>query len=723
MKQHEIFNDAKWVSGEVGANNEIFVLRSEFSVEDVKNAKIFVIGLGYFHCYINGKEISDDLFLPLSTDYEVRPDYPTNEVLTGHRIYVPNYDVTSFLKNGVNELIIHFGGGWYTVGRGRGFGMPKAIWRICGEDKNGEFDFVSSEKDLVAKSFVDKYDQTTLELHDYTKYDLEDRWEKAVLAKPLDTEYLFTNCPADKVCESLSVVKVKEFADHTVYDCSKNTTGYPVLEILAEENETVKVEFSEELTADTDIDPKFAHSQKFVVISDGKNREVKPLFIWYGFRYMSVYGNAKVKAVEVVHTKADVLSTFESDNECLNWINKTFINTQLTNMHGGIPSDCPHIERRGYTGDGQLVCHAVMNVLDAKEFYRKWIEDIKDCQDKESGHVQYTAPYIRSGGGPGGWGCAIVEVPYRFYQHYGEKSVLADAYPQMLKYFEYLEAHSENGLVVSDKAGEWCLGDWCTPQQIVLPAPFVNNYFYIKSLMRAIEIAKIIGKDDDIALFEQRIAERKKALINSYYNTFDGNFLGVVQGANAMAVDIGIGDKRTYENLVKYYKFKGGYDTGIFGTDIVTRVLFENGDAELACKLLVSDIDNSFDRMRKLGATTFWEYWPQTYRNWEVYERSHNHPMFGAPVAYMYDHILGVRLSRKEDSSAKIEISLAMISFINKLCGSRVIDGVRVFVDYEKNDSKISIRITLSDSIDAALVWGNDRYELCKGENEFEFEF
>ena len=121
------------------------------------------------------------------------------------------------------------------------------------------------------------------------------------------------------------------------------------------------------------------------------------------------------------------------------------------------------------------------------------MEDISDCQDVYTGHVQYTAPYLRSGGGPGGWGCAIVEVPYQYYLHYGDTEPLRRYYAQMLRYFDYLEAHSQNGLVTSDKAGQWCLGDWCAPQVVALPAPFVNNYFYIKSLMRMVEIAKLVG--------------------------------------------------------------------------------------------------------------------------------------------------------------------------------------------------------------------------------------
>ena len=97
----------------------------------------------------------------------------------------------------------------------------------------------------------------------------------------------------------------------------------------------------------------------------------------------------------------------------------------------------------------------MLTTLDAEAFYKKWMRDIGDCQDTLSGHVQYTAPYINSGGGPGGWGSAIVEVPYQLYKHYGDISVLTDYYPQMRRYIDYLEAHSAYGLVVSDKEGAW----------------------------------------------------------------------------------------------------------------------------------------------------------------------------------------------------------------------------------------------------------------------------
>lgn len=85
-----------------------------------------------------------------------------------------------------------------------------------------------------------------------------------------------------------------------------------------------------------------------------------PWFTWHGFRYFELTNNAEPVRCEVVHSDCAVTSSFESDSEMLNWLYDAYIRTQLSNMHSGVPSDCPHIERLGYTGDGQLCCEAAM---------------------------------------------------------------------------------------------------------------------------------------------------------------------------------------------------------------------------------------------------------------------------------------------------------------------------------------------------------------------------
>lgn len=721
MNRQQMFGKAEWMdAGESAA--KIHVLRGKFNVNGAKRATLRVLGLGFFHCFINGVRVGEDLFLPLNTDYEARADYPTGEILSGHRIYVPEYDITHMLREGENVIAIHFGGGWYTHNAEARFGDAKAIWRIFGEDADGAFDFVSSERDRIGASFVCGYSLTYLEEHDYLsgnpdfvlpEFD-DDSWPHASHAKPLETEYEFSDCPADRVVETLPVKMIGEADGWTVYDCGTNTSGWPVIALKAEKGACAEILFSEELNPDGTINEKFGHRQCMRMTSDGVERVVRPLFTWFAFRYFAIRGDAKPKGVEVVYSAVKVSSGFESDNDLLNWIHDTYVNTQLTNMHAGIPSDCPHIERRGYTGDGQLTCHAAMNILDAKSFYRKWMKDIADCQDVRTGHIQYTAPYLRSGGGPGGWGCAIVEVPYEYYRQYGDKTVLEAYYPSMMRYFDYLEAHSYGAFVVSDKAGEWCLGDWCPPISVILPAPFVNNYFYIKSLNRCIEIAKVIGKEEDILTFEARIRARKEAIMAAYYNVWDGNFLGNQQGANAFAVDIGLGDERTYRNLVEYYRSLGRYDTGIFGTDIVTRVLFEHGDGQLAVNLLLATDKTSFAGMRDRGATTFWEYWPCSLK-----DRSHNHPMFGAVVAYLYDYLLGIRAKNGSPAYEKIEIAPVIVDGVDRLSGWRTLPSGVVAVLYEKKAGGVDFVICIPEGQTAEFVCCGERRTLTSGENIF----
>ena len=96
MKQSEVFNQAIWVNA--GENASKFqILRGKFCVVKVKKAVLRVMGLGFFHCYINGVRVSNDMFLPLNTDFEPRDNFPTGEIVTGHRVYVPEFDVTDML--------------------------------------------------------------------------------------------------------------------------------------------------------------------------------------------------------------------------------------------------------------------------------------------------------------------------------------------------------------------------------------------------------------------------------------------------------------------------------------------------------------------------------------------------------------------------------------------------------------------------------------------------
>ena len=93
------------------------------------------------------------------------------------------------------------------------------------------------------------------------------------------------------------------------------------------------------------------------------------------------------------------------------------------------------------------------------------------------------------------------------------------------------------------------------------------------------------------------------------------------------------------EETVKKYSSLDGFDCGIFAADALIRVLFENGKADLAFKLLTSHKEKaSYGYMMDCGATTFWEYMTGM--------ASHNHPMFSAPVSSFFKYLLGILIVR-----------------------------------------------------------------------------
>ena len=52
MNQEYYFKNAGWV-GKIGCGfKDFFVVRGKFNISDVKSSKLFVLGLGFFKCYI-----------------------------------------------------------------------------------------------------------------------------------------------------------------------------------------------------------------------------------------------------------------------------------------------------------------------------------------------------------------------------------------------------------------------------------------------------------------------------------------------------------------------------------------------------------------------------------------------------------------------------------------------------------------------------------------------
>ena len=207
-----------------------------------------------------------------------------------------------------------------------------------------------------------------------------------------------------------------------------------------------------------------------------------------------------------------------------------------------------------------------------------------------------------------------------------------------------------------------------------------------------------------------------------------------VQGANAFAVDLGLGDAYaraqgsnhcseetcvaeggTYKNLVTYYEKLGHFDTGIFATDVLTRVLFENGQAELAARLLIQNGDQGYAHWRENGATTFHEYWDSSR------SRSHNHPMFGAPVAYIFEHLLGIRQKDGTAGYESLVIEPKATALFGRMAGSIETVRGKIAVAYEKRNGKTVFTVTVPKTVSAVFRFDGKDTPLAEGENHLSF--
>lgn len=736
MKFFEVFGNAKYVLS-ADKNQFPYVRKSFFIEKPIKKATLTVSVLGFCELCVNGEKITDVLYVTTYSQYNAQTlkdignispeDGYFNDELR-YSVYYSQFDVTRFLKTGKNALGIVVSGGWYRTGNDkygthRNYGDTKTCFRLQIECEDGErIEVLSDAACKVYESFLieggiyhEEQDERK-EIVDFSSADFDDSsWGYAVEVDAPEAEYRLNECPANKIIRWVKPKLVKSTSKYAVYDAGENITGFPVLKTVCGVGEELRCVYSETLTAEGYIDPEHGYKQESIFITDGR-KEHNIRFTWHGFRYFQVSctgGAVTCDRCAIVHADIKNTSTFQSDSEILNWIYDAFVRSQLGNYQCGVPTDCPQIERKGYTGDGQLLCDLGMMLFNSRALYKKWLQDISDCQDAKTGFVHYTAPcFVGCGGGPGGWSVAVIAVPYAYYRAYGDKAVLEEFYPKMCKYVEYMEYSSADGLVtIRDRIG-WCLGDWESPRgrDGLLPPSFVNTCFYINALQQLSKIAVLLGKETDCERYKRRIVELQNSVNLAYYDAATSNYCGNDQGANAIALKAGLGNAKTQKNLADRYAEAEEFDTGIFATKILIENLFKNGYADVAYSMLNSQGECSFNDWKRKGATTLYESWKNA--------RSYNHPMFGAVVEYFFTYLLGIRQAGDSCGYKKVLINPIALEKVNTLSGSIQTVLGRIAVSITRKDVQSTFIVEIPDGVEGEFVYGNMRIKLSAGENK-----
>ena len=715
-----------WISADKECQSPVILRRFELASK-VRRATLTVTGLGFFEARINDINVTNDRFLPLLTDYEYRDlsqlIYPLKDTTT-HRIYYCEYDICGLLRQGENVLSIELGNGWYRQLERIGEGhlefsdILKAIYRIdietdCGNIcicSDGSESWYAGERiynNLFTGEVIDPgsvtYEEKTVNIIPDTA---------SLLCKQIGTP--------DRVIRKITPVCLGERNGKKVYDAGENISGVVRAVISSPKGSKTVLRFSENINSDLSLnfisvagDYDCFSGRKQIMedtfISCGRKYVFEPKFTWHCFRYFEVEGDFDSLEVLVIHSNIPVTSRWESSSEGLNFLYEAYIRNQLDNMHCSIPSDCPHRERLGYTGDGQICATAGMLLFDSREFYKKWIVDILDCQDKVSGHVQHTAPLMGGGGGPGGWGCAIVTVPFAYYRHYGDIEMLKNCYGAMKLYINYMKNHSENGLVVREEDGGWCLGDWASLDGEQIPEPYVNSCYLVKCLGLLEEAARLTDNRSDIPEFIALKETVTAAIKQNYLNEDGTSYCGSVQGADVFAVWAGIEGADFAERIASKYEKTEYIDTGFLSTDMLFEVLFKYGYCNTALKLFESEKIGSFLYMKRQGATTLWEYMSGIH--------SHCHPMFGACVRQLFISVLGITQKEGTVGYQYPVIKPCIPKKLESASGSITTQKGEISVKWRQSETEVDFEITLPKDVSAEFVLNNHKQMLTSGSN------
>jgi alpha-L-rhamnosidase len=137
-------------------------------------------------------------------------------------------------------------------------------------------------------------------------------------------------------------------------------------------------------------------------------------------------------------------------------------------------------------------------------------------------------------------------------------------------------------------------------------------------------------------------------------------------------------------------------DTGIFATPCVFDVLCQEGHADLAYAMMNQTTAPSYGWCLDQGATTIWEQWSG--------KGSHNHPMFGGGVVWLYRHLAGVHSDPSRPGYEHVIIRPQPVTGIAHASYYTSTLRGRVGAAWENQSGAFRLRVTVPPN-STATVW------------------
>lgn len=629
------------------------VFRKEFALEQtVKSATISVCGLGYYELHLNGAKVGDHVLDPAFTRYDKRALYAT-------------YDVTGQMRGGANALGVMLGNGWYNSHTRCVWDFDKAPWRdrpklllqlrvvfaddsekLIVSDESWRASTGPMQLDGIRNGHV--YD-ARLEMPGWDAPGFDDKqWAAAEIATAPGGVLRAQMLPPIKVTQTIPAASVRQTRPGVwLFDLGQSIAGWAQLRVAGPAGTEVKMVYSERAAADGTIDRKTIAQhvksgpfQTDIYILKGQGVEQwEPKFAYHGFRWVEVTGlpgnvSASMLSGRVVQTAFERTGEFTCSNELFNTIQQHTLWSYRGNFHG-YPTDCPHREKNGWTGDAHLAAEQAMFNFENTAGYVKWLDDLADEQQPDGnlpGIVPTSGWGYKWGNGPA-WDSAYPLIAWYLYQYRDDRRGLEQHYDRLKRYVDYMTAKAKDNLV------QHGLGDW-VPAKTQTPVIVTSSGYYYVDTKIVADIATMLGKTDDAKKYGDLAQAIAKAFHAQLYKG-DGVYSNGSQTALSCALYQGLVPdaerSKVALRLAEAVEARDRHlDTGILGAKYLLRSLSETGRHDLAYAIACQKTPPSYGDWIARGATTLWEDWKDG--------ESRNHIMFGDISAWFYSYLAGIRL-------------------------------------------------------------------------------
>ena len=700
------------------------MLRKPFSIsKEIKEAVVYISGLGHYELTINGEKIGNSEFAPLWTDYDKSVNYNIYELTDND------------LQNGENVIGVLLGNGMYNMVEKRyakffvSFGPPTLFFKMKVTYNDGSEDIIKSdsswkyhESPITFNSIFggEDYD-ANLEQKEWNTSGFEDAtWKGVVLQEAPKGELQAQVTPPVIIQKKYKVKEVKQPVDGTyVFNMGQNLSGFPTIHVKGKQDQKIKLWVAESLKEDGTV--RQGRSGKpyyfeYTLKGDGVE-EWQPKFSYYGYQYIQIdsinYQEEKDSKLPLllditsnfIYNSAGEAGTFECSNEIFNKAHE-LINNAIKSNFQAVLTDCPHREKLGWLEEAHLNGPGLIYNYNLENYIPSIMKNIKDAQ-RENGMIPTIAPeYVIFGGDftdSPEWGVTGIVLPWMYYEYYGDDSLIRDYYTVMKRYVDYLTSKSNN-YIVSYGLGDWYdygehAAGYSKNSPIALSA--TSHYYYAADLFA--KAAKYLNKTEDISKYETLVANIKTAFNTEFFNVETKQYGTNSQFSNAVPVFMNIVEPQykdaVLKNLLDDIESKGfRLSTGDVGNRYLFQALARNNENETMYKMNNHYDTPGYGFQIKFGLTTLTEQWdPRKGNSW-------NHFMMGQIEEWFYRSLAGIVPDEANPGFKHFFIQPELIGDLTFVKASYKSVYGKIVSEWEKKDGKLVLNIEIPSNTTATII-------------------